>query len=440
MPRGGTTVAAKFMSLHTDMFCCASETHLVPLLHGLFRQHPCRPEKLQATTEYLQAQLLTAMVEIPRFNVSQGAHPGNLIFDEACVDALVSGIKPLLASGKTWTDLHGPSLDVLRALLAERTPRTILGEKTPSNVFAMAEAIGPGKAKPVLVVREPFGALRSMRRRSDPYGAVFSGDTESNIGIYLEYGHAIKACLEKNNALLIRYEEMAKDPANALRRMFGLFGLAPEARVVDFVEHGGDQEIADRAPVNYKRLAMDTNHNRMTRVDAWKVLTLTRDLRTALGYSDEMMAGYGLPFALEWPGDEVPAAILPLCGFHAADSDGNRWMKQQARLAAYLPTGSSRNVCLKFWSCFPDEVLQGQPATLTVLVAGKIREQIPVPAGPQGTTIVVTLSDDLLPMGASGHFVELTLHSSVTFTPLTTAPDSLDVRDVSLLFNGGAIA
>jgi len=441
MPRGGTTVAAKFMSLHPDIFCYASETHLISYLYDFFRQHPCHPEKVKVVSEFLRSQLTTTMLEIPRFNVSKGAHVGNLIFDESSVNALVSELHELLVSGASGETMYRWSLEALRRSVAKCSARPILGEKTPSNVFAMADF--PGNeylTKPVLVVREPFGALRSMRRRSDPYASAFSGDTESNIGIYLDYGHAITRCLDKSDSLLVRYEEMANDPADVLTRMFGMFGLVPEERVINFVERGRDKEIADRAPMNYRRLTMDVNHNEMTQVDIWKILALTRSLRNELGYTDEVMEEWGLPSAVDWPGDDVPSAILPLGGFYPAEANGHRWMKQQGRLAVYIPSGKCRRVRIDLWSCFPSEIVQGNCVNLCLLLDGRVLEQVTVPCGQQNTRLEVALSEaDVQPMGVQGSFAVITLQSSVSFTPMTATADGLDVRDISFLMHGWAI-
>lgn len=440
MPRGGTTVAAKFMSLHPEIFCYAGETHLVPFMCDLFRQHPCRPDKINVVMDFLRTQFMISMVEMPRFSVSKGAHPANLIFDEKSVDALVAEIRNLLVSGYVGDSLHRLSLDVLRDILAKCDSRSILGEKTPSNVFSMAEQLDASSTKPLLVVREPFGVVRSMRGRSDPYASAFSGDTESNIGIYLDYGTAITQCLTKNDALLVRYEEMAKDPADVLKRMFGMFGREPEERVINFVERGRDQEIANRAPMNYKRLTMDLNHQDMSRVDMWKIASLTRDVRNSLGYSDDTMAEMGFDIPAEWPGDEVPAAMLPLGGFHATEENGQRWMKQQGRLVAYLPAGASRRVSIDLWSCFNPEVVQHQGVTLSLIINGVVRNQVTVPSGQQATRLEITLSDaDVQPMSTKGSYAVLTLHSSVSYSPMTTTPDSLEVRDVSFLMYGWSI-
>lgn len=440
MPRGGTTVAAKFISLHPDIFCYAGETHLVPFMYDLFRQHPCRSDKIDVVMDFLRAQFMISMVEMPRFSVSKGAHPGNLIFDERSVEVLVAEIRNLLVAGYFGDSLHRKSLEILRDILAKCDSRPILGEKTPTNVFAMAEQLDASSTKPVLVAREPFGVVRSMRGRSDPYASAFSGDTESNIGIYLDYGTAIAQCLTKNDALLIRYEEMAKDPADVLRRMFGMFGREPEDRVINFVERGKDQEIANRAPMNYKRLTLDLNHQDMSRVDMWKIASLTRDLRNSLGYSDAAMAEMGFDVPAEWPGEAVPAAILPLGGFHATEENGQRWMKQQGRLVVYLPAGASRRVGIDLWSCFPSEVVQQPGVSLKLIINGVVRSQVTVPSGQQATRLEISLSDaDIQPMGTKGSYAVLTLHSSVSYSPMTTTPDSHEVRDVSFLMYGWTI-
>lgn len=437
VPRGGTTVAAKFLSLHRDMFCYAGETHIVPLLHELFGQHPCAPAKIDTCIEFLRQQFMTTMVTMPRFSVSRGAHPANLIFDEQAVEDVLAFVRGRLAEGRCGQDLYHDALDLLSTLLAARDPRPLRGEKTPSNVFALAEYGGPGGPAPVVVLREPLGVVRSMRCRQDQFAGPFSGEIENCIGLYLEYVDACLRCLKQPGATLVRYEEMADDPAEVLRRAYALFGREPEERVVRFVEKGGDKEVADRAPMNYRRLTYSPKLEGIRGLDAWKIAELTRSVREAAGYDDACLARIGYPLAEHCPVAEVPTLVTPLGGFHKCESESHVWMKRQGRLAVYLPRTAKAVVRLSFWSNFPEEICGGRDITLSLLVDGAPREQVRVPAGQAATRLKTTLSGaDLRPMGEAGSFAVLELRSSLAYAPIAVLDNTTDHRVVSFVFTG----
>lgn len=436
MPRGGTTVAAKFMSLHPDMFCYAGETHLVPFMHSLFGHLPCREDKIDLVAGFLRQQFMTAMVEMPRFSVSQGAHPGNLIFEEKNVEDLVEAIRGHLTNRLYGEDLYRASLGTLRELLSESKAeqRIILGEKTPNNLFAMADHAGVKATKNIVVMREPVGVLRSMKARvegGDAYSGAFKGDLETNIGMYLEYALAARQVLNApGESLLVRYEDIALAPATVVQEMFTLFGLEPEDRVIQFVEGKWDRDIANRAPMNYRRLNITANHGELSPVDIWKVFSLTRELREAFGYSDEAMRELGFALPLEWPDVEVPAKALPLYGFHQAGGDEAPWMKRRGGLVVYLGKGQSHDITLEFKSEFPG-LVQGE-VELRASVNGIQREALTVLPGNQNTVVTVKVqADDLVPMGNRGGYAIIDLASSMAYSRLGHTADGVDAREMS---------
>lgn len=436
MPRGGTTVAAKFMSLHPDMFCYAGETHLVPFMHSLFGHLPCREDKIDLVTRFLHQQFMTAMVEMPRFSVSQGAHPGNLIFEEKNVADLVEAIRGHLTNQLYGEDLYRASLVTLRELLAtsKAEQRIILGEKTPNNIFAMADYAWVKTAKNIVVMREPIGVLRSMRARvegGDAYSGAFKGDLETNIGMYLEYALAARQVLNATGeSLLVRYEDIALAPAAVVQEMFSLFGLEVEDRVMQFVEGNRDREIANRAPVNYKRLNITANYGELSPVDIWKVFSLTRELREAFGYSDEAMRELGFELPSEWPDVEIPAKALPLYGFHQTEGDDAPWMKRRGGLVVYLGKGQSHDITLEFNSEIPNQI-QGE-VELRASVNGIQREALTVLPGNQSTVVRVRIhADELVPMGNRGGYAIIDLASPMAYSRIGHTADGVDAREMS---------
>jgi hypothetical protein len=434
MPRGATTVAAKFMSLHPDTFCYAGDTHLIPLLHGMFGYLPCLPDKVEWVSQYLRQQFMTAMVDMPRFSVSQGAHPGNLIFDDHSVDDIVDAIQCHLKSGIFGIDLYKECLATLNEVLSKVDHRPIRGEKTPSNIFAMADYGEVNPTRYIVVMREPFGVLRSMRARvksGDSYSAVFKGNLETNIGMYLEYASAAKRAMHAAEAaLLVRYEDMALRPAVVVQDMFESIGGKPEERVIRFVEKGGDHEIASRAPMNYRRLSIPNGAGDFSPPDIWTIYSLTRPVRDAFGYSENEMKDLGLAIPGEWPGIEVPPKVLPLYGFHQAKSTRKPWMKRRGGLVVYLPKGKSHGVILGFKSEFPNNIKK--MVELRLSVNGVEREVLTVESGSRTIEVPLTIHrDDLVPMGNKGGYAMIDLVSSLSYCRIGHVVGSIDAQEIS---------
>lgn len=434
MPRGGTTVAAKFMSLHQDLFCYAGETHLIPFMHSLFGQLPCRDDKVDLVAQFLRQQFMTAMVEMPKFSVSQGAHPGNDIFEEKDVDDLIDTVCSHLRAQLFGGELYKASLATLRGLLSQADPRNILGEKTPNNLFAMADYAELSAVRNIVVMREPMGVLRSMKARvegGDAYSNAFKGDLEANIGMYLEYAMAAQQALNTaEGGLLVRYEDIAQVPAEVVRKMFKLFELEPEKRVLQFVEGNWDVEIANRAPMNYKRLKVTAGSSDLSPIDRWKVFSFTRNLREVFGYSDAALSEFGFEVPLEWPGEEVPSKVLPLYGFHRAGWVGGPLMKRRGGLVVYLGKRRSHEITLEFKSKFPDQIQR--EVRLAVSVNGIHREKITVKSGNQSSVVKVTLySDELVPMGKRGGYGVIDLVSSLAYSQIGHASKGHDAREIS---------
>lgn len=434
MPRGGTTVAAKFMSLHPDIFCYAGETHLIPFMHGMFGDLPCRPDKIDHVARYLRQQFMVTMVEMPRFSVSKGAHPGNLIFDEAAVDSLVEAVRNLLEARLYGIELYKACLAVLGDVLSKADPRPIQGEKTPSNIFAMADYADANAVRNIVVMREPLGVLRSMKARvegGDSYASAFKGCLESNIGMYLEYAMAARRILSSTaGSLLIRYEDMAQNPADVVLDMFKMFGREPEDRVIQFVEGTWDREIADRAPMNYRRLKVKPGPDALLPIDVWRIFSLTREVREYFGYPDERMNEYGFEVPLQWPGREVPSKILPLYGFYQVGWIGGPWMKRRGALIAYFDKGRTHEVTLELKSNFPEQ-LQGT-IELQLSVNGIHLETQKVNTGCRTTSVHLEIdSDALVPMGTRGGYAIISISSSVTYSELGHVAGGTDEREIS---------
>ena len=445
IPRASTTLVAKFASLTPQAFCYAGETHLVSFLHNYFQHFPCNPNRLEDVIKILTTQLNTTMLEAPRYGVSQGAHPGNLIFSEQHVSELVLTVREALASGLYGAQLYAAGLSALESTLRDVSQRKLVGEKTPDSIFAINTYAESVAIKNLAVVREPLGVVRSMAARvagGDPFSNVFGGGIESNIGIYLDYANAVTSAVEKGHSRLVRFEDLATDPRSALIAMYKEFDTVPDEDVLTFSEQGGNQEIADRAPMYYQRLKIKTDFAALSPVDIWKVVNLTQQVRDNMGYSNQALIEFGFDIPDKWPGPaDIPEALIPMSGFNEPDIAISRlwksrtircWMRGSARFVIYLPSRKSRTLQLNFNSHFPAEVLADGEATLTAFIGEKTKDQGAVRSGSAAVTLNLVLDEeDLRPIGDSGAYTMVTLSSSHVYCPMVHLDASWDQRLVS---------
>ncbi len=445
IPRAATTLAAKLISLDPSVFCYAGETHLLSHLHENFEHFPCHPEKVAAVAQVLRTQMTVSMIDMPRFSVANGAHPKNMLFKESTVDDVIQNVSVGLAQGLYGVKLYEFGLNLLEDTIRTISNRESIGEKTPDNLFAAAAYGDQLSYKNFAVVREPIGVIKSMMQRvnsGDPFSDVFNQGIEVNIGIYLEYAETIIRCLKNDQTTLVRYEDIAIDPAVAVKQLHSVFGNTPDKDVLSFVESGKGQEIGDRAPMYYQRLKIKPDWGVLTPQVVHKILTLTKDVREVFGYGDNALQNFGF----ELPGksgisDLEKPKFVAVSGFNIADGLvsklwsrewNKRWIKKNARAIVYTPSDSPQVIGLEFISNFPDELLQGQQATLTISVNGQVCDVAQVGSGLCQAHARITLdSDSLRPLADGEFFALVTLESSVAFCPLVHTSGSSDSRMLS---------
>ncbi len=444
IPRASTTLVAKLISLTDNAFCYAGETHLIPFLHRYFEFFPCHPEKIDHIIHELNQTLTLTMLEAPRYNVSKGAHPGNLIFDESHVKSLIDQVRPFLRNGIYGARLFNHALTALENVLAEVSPRKILGEKTPDNLYALASFNQQTTTKSLIVIREPFGVLRSMDLRvkgNDPYSGVFGGGVESNIGIYLESMHAVAQINKHGNSQLVHFENLAEHPIDTVKKMYRFFGLTIDKQIESFLENGGNQALADKAPMYYQRLKLKTDNSSFNQNDLWKILNLTRESRTSIGYSDEELSNMGFDLSsIKFEGS-VKNHLVPIFGFNVPDISPSRiwnrkllncWMKGRAQLVLYIKKIRSVNLTLNFISAYPENLLKDNRISLQVSANNAVLEKTHVSAGLNNTTVTVNLSSDIfLEMGNKAGYLMIDLEPEISYCPAAHSERNWDTRTLS---------
>lgn len=433
MPRSGTTVTAKFLSLDPDIFCYAGETHVIPLMMSLTGRIPCLSEQTERIVQFMSHHLKVTLLDMPRYSVAHGAHPANLIFDEPDVEFLTHEIRDLLSRQQTGVLLYQSLQAILRRVISNRVPRSIIGEKTPSNIFSMALHATGDSARHVVVVREPFGVIRSMSKRvsgKDPYSGCFDGEIEHQIGLYVEYGNAAVRCRAGNRCLLVHHEDLACDPFAVVSGLFALFDRHPDERILRFVEQGRDKEVADRAPMYYKRLTLSSDISHLSSVDIWKIFHLTGAVRKSLGYSTDEMTRYGFPATADWPsGVPVPDRLVPLSGFHEQTGQG-LFMKDIAVIAAYFSRLRTYRLVFELESNFPEAC--GAHATLGVFIGGQRIHESQVASGNRIAKFEFSVSANALhPIDSSGAYSLIELRSSHVYAPLAHLRGGFDHRERS---------
>lgn len=258
LPRSGTTLVAKLLSIQDEAFVYAGEVGVMPLIYDLFETFPANKKNFKNINRHIEQTLNQSMIEMPFLSVQNKAHPGNLIFDKIDVKNITKTLSELIAEG-----IHGKSLientsRILANLIRSKTDRPIVGEKTPDNIFVFPYLDGKNlpNTKKIVVTREPLGALNSMTQRAlggDKFSSQFDASLFGNLGLYILYAEECVRSIN-NGAYHVTYEQLATDPSNTLEDLYQYLNISYSERIRNFVINGDDQQLADKAPFYYKRL------------------------------------------------------------------------------------------------------------------------------------------------------------------------------------------
>lgn len=215
------------------------------------------------------------------------------------------------------------------SLLCARIHEKLAGatlEATSANIFSHPYLSSATGADWIVVHREPFSVIASLRGRtlSDPL-MPSGGDLETSIGVYLRYGAAVATALRSSRPPQVApYDFMAGDPEGVIDALKSGASLGGQGR--PRVDQGG-------------QLAFSVEDRR-------KVALLTRTVREELGYGPHYYGGdpggggdLALPARLR---------VSPLYGAHAPDEGTeHRWMSKQAAFVVYA-RADVRNITATF--------------------------------------------------------------------------------------------
>ncbi len=440
IPRSGTTVIAGFLSLDEQLFCYSTETHLLSFLHHHFSVRPCNKSNIDAVTNELNRHLTSSLIEAPAASINRGyGHQGYALIDSSHIKFIISEVSSALTKGVYGFELFKKGLSILEEVFSGISSRQHKGEKTPDNLFAIANYGLDAPVDNFVVIREPFGTLLSMQDRiknNYPHSEVFKGSIEYQIGLYLRYADAAHCALKLESSHRVAFEDVAHQPQESISRLYAVFNRKPSAEILDLVQHGGRQEVADRAPMKYRKpLRVKTDLSTFSLTDLWKINLLTKHARESIGYDDTFLKALGLVIPTQSPGNKLETKLVAMSGFHFHDNDGEMsntvkglWSSGQSKLIAYLEQFKSYRITLEVLTLYPDKIITEEQVILTTLVNGNIQDEIKISAGLNQYSIDILLSpEDLLSMDKSAYAI-LDINCSSSFCPLIDSIDSADIR------------
>jgi len=417
MPRGGTTALSVVFNLHPGSFCYAAETHFIPLLMEFGQYAPVPSGSLSGLRRILETQNHQVLLEMPQDSVKSGASDRWVIFDAADVEALNKALLELLEQGLYGQQLCKEAMRQVAGIIRSKTGKDIAGEKTPSNVFGFKEYGAAGSKLAIVLLREPFSVIRSMRKRgadeADKYNKPFQGELLELIGLYSSYVDAILEARERRDVMVVMYEDLLQSSAEIIRTMFMRVGLPANERAVEL----GVKSLKLRSGG-----APWEAFSPSERALVWH---MTAHLRDKAGYTDEFYAGRGFTLSAEEKELACDEALaVPIFGHYPkAASEGGIWLNKESCLAIQVPRGKSA-VQLKFWSEFPEFVLaEGQQAEIRAMPLAGTGAAGSAKAGRKAVFTILDIAlKDLPPVysGKSGSLYLVKLQSSHAYRRTVT--------------------
>ena len=200
IPRGGTTAFADAFNQHPDIYCHASESHLIEFAAQMAGQFPVSAAALPAVRAELRRCLQINLIDLVEFNLQMGSPDPDLRFDTADLDLLADEMVAALEYGKQGMACADRLAAILARELRRRSGKPLVGEKTPTNALAL-DLLGwrrtPTNAAPLfVVVRRPFAVIRSMQARLDNpidmFAADYRGSLAEQAGYYVRHALAVR--------------------------------------------------------------------------------------------------------------------------------------------------------------------------------------------------------------------------------------------------------
>ena len=290
LPRGGTTITADLFNFHPNTFCLAQESQILPLCAGLGDIAPVAPQHLPTVRDFVRRQIDDVLRVSAGHNVAGEEHaaaqaekmgvkiarPQRLVFDEERVNQLTDSIVALFAQGLYGEELLTQCMGELRNEIKQSVSAEFIGEKSPSNVLSIARFGLLGAKAAVIMKREPYAFMRSMRQvdtGNESLNAAFRKPLWEMIGLYRVYAGAI-ASLTPSETLIVGdyYSDLIDAPATFAEKMFNAVGLS------------ADPEAIAAAAATVRPQTMGPSWESFTLAEQALIWRLTADARASLGY------------------------------------------------------------------------------------------------------------------------------------------------------------
>jgi hypothetical protein len=338
IPRGGTTAFADAFNRHPDLYCHASESHLIEFAAQMSGALPISAAALLAVRAELRRCLQVNLIDLVDFNLQMGSPEPPLRFGKADLDQLADEMAAALGRKKQGMACADRLSAILARELRRRSGKPLVGEKTPSNALAL-DQLGwrrtPSNAAPLfLVVRRPFAVIRSMQARLDNpidiFAAEYSGSLAEQAGYYVRHALAC-ARLLRAGARLFRYEDFSGNPHLAFRQALQVIGVGSTDRIV--------HELAQT--IQYR--GQDSSRSSFAIEEQAMIDAITQPALDQLGYGRELAS--------------QADRVAPACGGQViAGRHPDGWLEQRSLLMLVAEQHHQR-VLLQIWHQFPAAIV-----------------------------------------------------------------------------------
>lgn len=314
-----------------------------------------------------------------------------------------------LASAKLATELR------------QKSGKTFVGEKTPTNIFALdsngdARFDAKGAAPVFVVVRRPLPVILSMQARlankADHFALVFKGSVAQQVGFYLRHAFACVR-LARRGAHLLRYEEFSGNARFILPKVLSAIGVSGHGRIIEAI----NRQFEYRAGRDVRE--------RFSPADQAIIDALTEAALIPLGYGRD-------------PRSRSAEAVFDL-GHRVLSGEYEDKMLGRRSVLLLVTESQHRRANLQFWYRFPGSVADASDAVFWRVHAvdgGQLGSATALGGGPT----VVELSIELNAAGGTrlvnGNVMYLVeVECSHAFVPLVhpfrRLSSSLDRRELS---------
>ena len=431
LPRGGTTITADLFNYHPDAYCLAQESQILPICMRLADSAPVAPDKIDAVRDAIRRDINHVLHDMAEHNVAKnpGANvaaaasasvktrrlPQRLIFDEARVQRFSSKLGDMLEAGLYGKDLLVRSLAALETEIRKDVGAQFIGEKSPANIFAISRFGLLGSRVAVIMKREPYAFMKSMRQLDgvvdSRFASAFRKSVWEMIGMYGEYAASIAALKPSPNLIVADYVDLIAEPRAMAARMFDAAGLPENA------------EAAERAAAAVNPPAGRPSWEAFESTEQALIWRMTAQSRKGLGHTQAYYETRGMASEPQGADYAVTANMAhSVTGFEPTGEPGNLWLGDCGQLALETKPECQR-VNLSFWANFPEEVVPvGKSATIDIF-AGVQESKVASVEILGGAACNVSVSVNLLDMPpdlqcASGAVRLLKLKSSHSYNPV----------------------